>query len=222
LSEEDWVLDVGCGAAENYQARVKSMVRSLSCIDLSSVAVEQARKQGFDASQHDFGNKFKFSDNTYDRAICLEVLEHLFDPLYCVREIYRVLKPGGKLVASVPNSGYFRWRLGMLFRLDLPFSGSDFANPWRADHIRFFDQKSFARLFEVAGFEIETIKSNGDTSIYDFLSILGAPGRFLAGLIRNWVTPLLRLAFLGDLFPGLFAPHLIVTVRKQVKIKEVM
>lgn len=39
----------------------------------------------------------------YDSAICLEVLEHIPDPFRAAREIYRILAPGGVLIASVPH-----------------------------------------------------------------------------------------------------------------------
>lgn len=215
ISKDDSVLDVGCGKAENYQLRVKSESASLVCLDVSPTAVEIAKRNGFDARVHDFSERFDFPDNSFNKAICLEVLEHLFDPLFCIREIYRVLKPDGKIIASVPNSGYFRWRAGMLFRLDLPFSVSDFSNPWRSDHIRFFDLKSFTELLICAGFEIENVRSNEDTSIFDVLSILGAPGRFLSSLLNKKMPSLLKLSFLGNIFPRLFAPHLIVVAKKQ-------
>lgn len=50
-----------------------------------------------------------FKDNTFDYAICLDVLEHIPDKEKALQEIYRVLKNKGKLIAALPNvfSYYF-------------------------------------------------------------------------------------------------------------------
>lgn len=45
------------------------------------------------------------ADTSYDTVLCSEVLEHLADPAAALREINRVLKPGGKLILSVPFLG---------------------------------------------------------------------------------------------------------------------
>src|SRR5262245_1292387 len=41
-------------------------------------------------------------DNTFDAIICIAVLEHVENPELCVREFFRVVKPGGVVIASVP------------------------------------------------------------------------------------------------------------------------
>lgn len=43
-----------------------------------------------------------FKDGSFDCIICLETLEHVEDPITAMREVYRVLKPGGKFVGSAP------------------------------------------------------------------------------------------------------------------------
>ena len=48
------------------------------------------------------GNAFPFEDASFDGVICNEVLEHVFNPDQFLREIFRVLKPSGDLLLSVP------------------------------------------------------------------------------------------------------------------------
>tara|TARA_B100000073_G_scaffold239944_1_gene201023 strand:- start:1271 stop:1765 length:495 start_codon:yes stop_codon:yes gene_type:complete len=47
--------------------------------------------------------KLPFEENSFDLVICSEVLEHLDDYHAAIDEIYRVLKPGGKFLPSVPS-----------------------------------------------------------------------------------------------------------------------
>jgi len=46
-------------------------------------------------------------DNSVDGIVCLNVLEHVIDPGKAIREIKRVLKPGGKIFLTVPFTYYF-------------------------------------------------------------------------------------------------------------------
>nr|WP_294528528.1 class I SAM-dependent methyltransferase [uncultured Rhodopila sp.] len=48
------------------------------------------------------GERLPFRDHCFDGVITLAVLEHVRDPFACAREIIRVLKPGGELLANVP------------------------------------------------------------------------------------------------------------------------
>jgi ubiquinone/menaquinone biosynthesis C-methylase UbiE len=48
-----------------------------------------------------------FSDNSYDLVFLIEVLEHVHNPQKALSEIYRVLKPGGTLIFSVPFINLF-------------------------------------------------------------------------------------------------------------------
>jgi len=211
----DSVLDVGCGDASNYQAWLVNQVRDLKALDISKVGIVRAKQMGIDATEHDLSKTFPYSDNVFDGAICIEVLEHLYDPKFTVGEIFRVLKPGGLFIASVPNNGYFRERLKGLTRAELSTSISDFSNEWKGAHIRFYSLKSFSRMLDVCGFRIESIRSNGDSSIFDGIDAFGGYAtQQLSSLIRRKLPRSLRLAFLENLWPSLFAPHIIVWARK--------
>lgn len=50
------------------------------------------------------GEKMAFPDASFDTALCIQVLEHTFDPLAMVREMSRVLRPGGTAIFLIPQT----------------------------------------------------------------------------------------------------------------------
>jgi glycosyltransferase involved in cell wall biosynthesis/SAM-dependent methyltransferase len=213
--ETDTVLDVGSGDASNYQAWLVKKVDKLAAIDISESGVATAKRMGLDATVHDLSRPFPYSDNSFDGAVCIEVLEHLYDPKFAVMEMYRVLKPGGLLIASVPNNGYFRERMKALTRAELSTSITDFSNEWKGAHIRFYNLRSFTRMLEIAGLQVESARSNQDASIFDgFDAFGGYMTQHVTSALRKKLPRALRLAFLENIWPSLFAPHIVVRARK--------
>lgn len=100
------LLDVGCG---------NSPFRHLldpATAQYQGVDVEVARAFGYqnpDTVYYD-GHVLPFPDAAFDAVLCTEVLEHIPDPAETIREIHRVLKPGGRLILTLPWSARFHYQ----------------------------------------------------------------------------------------------------------------
>src|SRR5581483_8007533 len=97
-----------------------------------------------------------FADDSFDFAVSIEVLEHLFEPQKAIAEIHRVLRPGGKLIVTVPNVSHWRNRvdLGVFGRWNPRGDHLSASQPWRDAHIRFFTVRTLGKLVEGCAFEI--------------------------------------------------------------------
>jgi len=116
LASGDVVLDLGCGEGRHViSAYVAADVHSVG-VDLSVDDLRVTRDKFTEFAEPDNTAKsfglasanalaLPFADDTFDKVICSEVLEHIPDYQGALREIERVLKPGGLFCASVPR----RW-----------------------------------------------------------------------------------------------------------------
>ena len=141
------ILDVGCGTGNNSKI-LAAMGHRLTGIDISQNAIARYVEAGFDGHVMDIEHRIDFDDISYDLVFCSEVIEHVSDPAHLAMEMYRVLRPGGRLVLSTPNSAFWLYRvLGLLGR-----PVSDIQHP---QHLQFFSQRSLADTLEGAGFKID-------------------------------------------------------------------
>ena len=90
----------------------------------------------------------------FSYVICGDILEHLRDPAKLLKQVAANLEPDGLLVASVPNSGNFYFRLNILFGR---FPQDD-KGLFDRTHLRFYMWKGWAELFATAGFQVEQRK----------------------------------------------------------------
>ena len=116
LAPGDRVLDLGCGEGRHaISVYVSEDVESVG-VDLSKKDIETARLKSQEFFEPDNVNKsltltvadaldLPFADDSFDKVICSEVLEHIPDYAAVLLEINRVLKPGGVFAASVPRFG---------------------------------------------------------------------------------------------------------------------
>jgi SAM-dependent methyltransferase len=156
------ILDVGCGAANSYAPRVAARASSYVGVDVSGAAIKLARLNGLDARQIDDAGELPFADESFDAAICIEVLEHLLEPDRAAAEVHRVLRPGGTLLVSAPNAVYWRFRAEfVLGRWDPRGDPLSRTEPWRDPHIRFFSPSLMKRMLHGIGFRDVEVGAHG-------------------------------------------------------------
>jgi ubiquinone/menaquinone biosynthesis C-methylase UbiE len=99
-----------------------------------------------------------YRDNTFDGAILSEVLEHIEHDVDGLREVYRVLKPGGVVAITVPNANYPFWwdPINKTFETvaHTHVSRGPFAGIW-ANHVRLYTREQLRESVLSAGFIVE-------------------------------------------------------------------
>jgi ubiquinone/menaquinone biosynthesis C-methylase UbiE len=98
------ILDAGCGPGE-MAAMLMQRGYEVWGIDIAEPMIQHARER-CRANRFRVGDieRIPFPDSTFDGVVCLGVLEYLDADAKALREIGRVLKPGGKAVVSTPNA----------------------------------------------------------------------------------------------------------------------
>ncbi len=99
------VLDLGCGEGV-YIKRIKKINHSINAygVDISSEIIKKAKKE---ASDIDFQSasvyQLPYLDNFFDLIYSIDVIEHLDNPEKMLKEVKRILKPGGIFIIQTPN-----------------------------------------------------------------------------------------------------------------------
>jgi 2-polyprenyl-3-methyl-5-hydroxy-6-metoxy-1,4-benzoquinol methylase len=192
------LLDIGCGSG-NFAARFIESGYTVYGIDLTADQIETAKRNGVIALVHDLNSgHLPFDSSTFDIIFAGEIIEHLVDTSTFVREIYRVLKPGGCTILTTPNLASFENRIRLLFGfypiwLEYRLEGGQ-------GHVRAYTLHTIRGHLREYGFKIERIVGNW----VPFL-----PQKFIDD-IRMPV-----IAVTGNWFPSL-AMDLVIKARKPI------
>jgi SAM-dependent methyltransferase len=114
------VLDAGCGEG----VLVEEYARRLAIEGLDP-------NYGSDLVRTGSLTALPYTDSTFDRALCLDVLEHLTfeEQPRALAELFRVLKPGGQLLVSIPNLAHLQSRVHFLLQGRLIRTASEYKHP---------------------------------------------------------------------------------------------
>jgi 2-polyprenyl-3-methyl-5-hydroxy-6-metoxy-1,4-benzoquinol methylase len=132
------ILDVGCGSGANSVALAAKGHR-VRGVDISPAAIERYCSRGFEGKVGDFDNGLDYPAASFDAVFCSEVIEHMTSPEILAAEMSRVLKPGGLLVLSTPNSAFWLYRVLAV----LGYTVSELQHP---KHFHFFSRRSLIKL----------------------------------------------------------------------------
>jgi 2-polyprenyl-3-methyl-5-hydroxy-6-metoxy-1,4-benzoquinol methylase len=171
------LLDVGCGEGFFLFNASKAGYTSKG-IDISQDAAEYARREfGLNVEAKPF-KELQFPENYFDVVTLWQVLEHVPYPLMVLKEVHRILKPGGLLATSTPDIE------GIMAKI--------FRRKWwnlRRLHINQFTAKTLADMLNRAGF-----KNVFSTKYKEYISI------------SMLAIPILKYLKIYKLAKGLFNP----------------
>lgn len=97
------MLDVGCADGSFSKKLRDDFGFDTYGIDISENSVKLANKNGVKAKKHNLENRLPYPDNHFDLIISCEVIEHLYDTDFFIKELRRVLKKGGFMILTTPN-----------------------------------------------------------------------------------------------------------------------
>jgi SAM-dependent methyltransferase len=128
------ILDAGCGSGRNMVEFARH--GAVTGVELADASVELARERGAGEVVAGSVLEMPFEADSFDLAASLDVIEHLEDDLAALRELRRVVAPGGSLLITVPA---YQWL----------WSGHDEVN----HHFRRYTRRSLQRVAEQAGWQ---------------------------------------------------------------------
>ena len=152
------ILDIGCGNARDIVPILRANARIVG-VDISPEMIRQGKSDLADAGFPDVelqvgdATELEFPTGTFDAVLCSEVIEHIPDASRAIGEMFRVLRPGGRLVLSTPNrtswygfDRYIVWTRMLRRTWNHPFDN------WRTT-------TELSNLLEEQGFAVEVTRT---------------------------------------------------------------
>ncbi len=174
LRERRDILDIGCGNGQTLQY-FSGSAYTRAGIDLCNyLNIPDKEEIQFSAVDLNF-EPLPYESNSKDLVFAFQVMEHLENPFFFMREVHRVLKDGGLFILSVPNPYTVSTKLRYLFTNNM--------RRWnrRNDHLLFLTEdvfrKTYGHHFDTQGMFYQKGLMPVIGRLYRFLGIRKTPGQ---------------------------------------------
>lgn len=142
------ILDIGCKHAYLRDILADKGLKCSYCgVDISEKVIDSIKAEDGTFKRCDVMDGIPFGDAEFDYVFCLELIEHVENPSFLLKEIGRVLKDSGTLLLSAPNPHYWLATISNLLRM-----------PDTEGHIHSFTPQNMKALLGFCGFETEERK----------------------------------------------------------------
>jgi glycosyltransferase involved in cell wall biosynthesis len=169
------VLDVGCSDGQ-FGALVAQFGHEVTGVDLVKHPDVGNHLHGFVEADLNRGLPTE-AGSDYDVIVAADVLEHVIDPAQLLEQMVSRLRPGGKLLVSVPNVSHWYPRL----RIASGNFGYDQRGPLDQGHVRFFTRRSLNRMIRAAG--LRPVRTRVVGSPLDIIPVRGIGPRLVLRLL---------------------------------------
>lgn len=156
INDSEKVLDIGCSSGNFGEELMRNKHCVVDGIDVDAKDVNLAKQKLRNAHVLNVENDpIDIFDEKYDVILMMDVIEHLVEPVKALKKIATLLKPGGRLVFSVPNMSHIS------VRLDLLMGKFNYRNTGLLDdtHLHFYTEEYLRRVLSNAGYDLAQTSS---------------------------------------------------------------
>lgn len=150
------ILDLGCAGGQNGALLKAAGARWVAGVELDAGACAAARRHLDEVVECDLSSfdPAAFGDEPFDAIVASDVLEHLRDPELVLSRAIAHLRPGGVVVASIPNVAHV-YVFAMLLLKRWPQKDSGIFD---RTHVRFFAKRDMIDLFTDRGLRVVRVE----------------------------------------------------------------
>ncbi len=224
IEDGECILDLGCGEGRHTWVACKQKQCQIIGLDLDKTSLDKGRlvlwqldEQGETKGEWLLTRgsilKLPFKDNTFDKIICSEVLEHIPNDNQGIKEIVRVLKDDGLLAVSVPSylPEAICWKL------------SEEYHNQPGGHIRIYKSKELLSKLQQGNLDIYAVRHKHALHSFYWISkcLFGAsndkarlPSLYHKFLVWDLKTNTRPVKLLDDMLNNIFAKSIVFYARK--------
>ena len=184
IDEKSRVLDVGCGDGILMEYLLKNKVVDVRGLEISKEKVKKCLSNGLAVVEGDAEYDLKqFPDLSFDYVILSQTLQAFMSPENVIKDLLRV---GKKVIVTIPNFGYWKVRLDLLFKGEMPITKNLPYEWYNTPNLHMCTIQDFYNFCNIKGINIfKTISLNGQktskitSSNLKFKNLISELGIFL-------------------------------------------